>query len=1065
MKENLFQKMRISNYFAKNSCFKLLSLILVINTCFSTATAYGNEVYGANRDLYSVQNLIISGIITDSNNIPLPGASISEKGTTNGAYSDFDGNFSIEVTSENPTLIISYVGYVTKEISVNNQSNINIILEEDAQSLDEVIVVGYGTAKRKDITGSVERVTLEDSPVALSSNTSILQSVRGATPGINIGTQNQAGQTPSIIIRGQNSINGNNDPLIVLDGIVFLGSVNDINPNDIASIDILKDASAAVVYGSRAGNGVILINTKKGKTSKPVIKLSSNTGVNVWQNKPNLLSRDAYLEKYATQVGAASVDDIVWEEEYRNVLQDEGVDTDWIDLVSRTGTIQKHNVSVSGRSDNFNYFFSGGYEEQQGVILGDDFNRISLRSRLQADVTDWLEVGIDGSYTNSDFSGVTANLGQAMFIAPIGYPYRYDGQPFNTASNTSTDLERYPTANNVENPLWGTDGTRDLFDKRNYFRLAANATVKIPWIEGLKYTVNYSISSQYRSLDSFYYEGYYIGLPTEGEPYFNRYSQEAIQANLSQANGSNSRYKDYNYVIDNIINYNKSFNQHNIDLTLVATRDYRKADVSTLSGNNFASLGNTSLGVNGLTFAETINNSYDITERSNVGYLGRIAYGFDNKYNITASVRRDGASVFGEDNRFGTFWSVGGAWTVTKENFLKPNKILSYLKINASYGTNGNQGLDPYETLSGVITGQPGDIEYAFGDNPSESEFGIEQTSLGNTELGWESTTALNFGIHSSWLDSRINLNADVYFSKTRDQIFNRNIPSTSGFTSILASLGQIDNQGVEISLETTNFKTDKFSWTSNLAYWKNSNKIAELYGDDIDGDGVEDDDISNSLFIGESLGAIYGYEYIGVVQESDTQYIADTGAEPGDAMYRDLDGVPGITADGDRKILGFTAPNFRMSFANTINYKNLSLYFLFTGTFGGNGYYLGSNPRHNSLQNRFDYNDIDNGAWWTPENQSTTNLRADFNDSRYLGLQSRGFVRLQNINLKYSFNQDLLNRLNLGIASLDLYANADNPLIFTNWFGGGDPELGVSAQSGTLPVMTAYTVGLNVSF
>lgn len=1065
MKKKVLKKMSVSNCFARNTRFKLLGLIFVLGTFFSPTLAYSNIVTIVNKDPNSVQNLIVTGTITDSNNAPLPGASIIEKGTSNGTYSDFDGSFTLELTTENSTLIISYVGFLTKEVAVNGQTNINITLETDAQSLDEIIVVGYGTAKRKDITGSVERVTLEDSPVALSSNTSILQSVRGSTPGINIGTQNQVGQTPSIIIRGQNSINGNNDPLIVLDGIVFLGSVNDINPNDIASIDILKDASAAVVYGSRAGNGVILINTKKGKTSKPVIKFSSSTGVNVWQNKPNLLSRDRYLEKYATQVDAASVDDIVWEEEYRNILQDEGVDTNWIDLVSRNGSIQKHNVSVSGRSDSFNYFFSGGYEEQAGVILGDDFNRISLRSRLQADITSWLEVGIDGSYTNSDFSGVTANLGQAMVMAPIGYPYRYEGQPFNTATNTSTDLERYPTANNVQSPLWGTDGTRDLFDKRNYFRLAANATVKIPWIEGLKYTVNYSISSQYRRLDSFYYENYYIGLPTEGEPYYERYSQTAIQANLSQANGSNSRYKDYNYVIDNIINYNKSFDKHNVDLTLVATRDYRKTDVSTLSGNDFAALGNTSLGVNGITFATTQNNSYDITERSNVGYLGRLSYGFDNKYNLTASIRRDGASVFGADKRFGTFWSVGGAWTLTQENFLNNNKILNYLKINASYGTNGNQGLDPYETLSGVITGQPGDIEYAFGDNPSVSEFGIEQTSLGNSELGWESTTSLNFGIHSSWLDNKINLNADVYFSKTKDQIFNRNIPSTSGFTSILASLGQIDNQGIEISLGTTNYQTDNFSWTSNLSYWKNSNKIKELYGDDIDGDGIEDDDISNSLFIGESLGAIYGYEYIGVVQETDTQYIADTGAQPGDAMYRDLDGEPGITAAGDRKILGFTTPNFRMALSNTINYKDFSLYFLFTGTFGGNGYYLGSNPRHNSLQNRFDYNDVDNGQWWTPENQSTTNLRADFNDSRYLGLQSRGFVRLQNVNLKYTFNQDFLKRLNVGIGSLELYANADNPLVITNWFGGGDPERGISAQSGTLPVMTAYTVGLNVSF
>lgn len=1052
-------------YFHGKMRVKLMGLIMLLcsySISYASAITIENDLKNKGG---LAQNHTVTGTIVDANNVPLVGASILEKDTGNGTYSDFDGNFSLEVSNENAILNISYVGFKSKEVAINGQSTLNIILEDDAQSLDEVVVVGYGTAKRRDITGSVERVNLEDSPIALSSNTNVLQSVRGATPGINIGTQNQVGQTPSVIVRGQNSINGNNNPLIVLDGIVFLGSINDINPNDIASIDILKDASAAVVYGSRAGNGVILINTKKGKTSKPVIKFSSSAGVNVWQNKPDLLSRDRYLEKYATQAGAASVDDIVWEEEYRNVLQDEGVDTDWIDLISRNGEIQKHNVSVSGRSGQFNYFISGGYEEQAGVIIGDNFERISLRSRLQADVTDWLEVGLDGSYTNSDFSGVTPNVGRAMVMAPIGYPYRYKGQPFNTASNTSTALERYPTANNVESPLWGIDGTRDLFDKRNYFRLAANATVKVPWVKGLKYTINYSLSSQYRRLDSFFYESYYIGLPTEGEPYFDRYTQSAIQANLSQANGSNSRYKDYNYVIDNIINYNRSFGKHDVDVTLVATRDYRKADVSTLSGSDFSSLGNTSLGVNGITFAAIQLNSYDVTERSNVGYLARLSYGFDNKYNLTTSVRRDGASVFGADKRFGTFWSVGGAWTLTEENFLNNSDILNYLKINASYGTNGNQGLDPYETLSRVITGQPGDIEYAFGDNPSVSEFGIEQTTIGNPELGWESTTALNFGVHSTWLDNRITLDADMYFSKTRDQIFSRNIPSMSGFTSILASLGQIDNRGVEISLGTTNIQTDNFTWNSELTYWKNRNEIAELYGDDIDGDGVEDDDISNSLFVGESLGAIYGYEYIGVVQESDTQYIADTGAQPGDPMFQDLDGEPGITAAGDRKILGFSVPNFRMGFSNTMTYKDFSLYFLFTGTFGGNGYYLGANPRHNSLQNRFDFNDVDNGPWWTPENQSTTNLRPDFNDSRYLGLQSRGFVRLQNVNLKYTFNQDFLKRLNIGMGSLEIYANADNPLIITDWFGGGDPERGVAAQSGTLPVMSAYTFGVNISF
>ncbi|WP_159019881.1 SusC/RagA family TonB-linked outer membrane protein [Algibacter sp. L3A6] len=1015
--------------------------------------------------LANAQSITVSGLVTDTQNMTLPGVNVLVEGSNTGAQTDFDGKYSI-TAKKGDVLVFSYLGMKTAKVTVGKSSEINVSLEEDIAGLDEIVLIGYGTAKKKDITGAVERVTLEDSPIALSANTSVLQAIRGATPGINIGAQNSAGTTPSILVRGQNSINGNNDPLIVLDGIVFLGSVNDINPNDIASLDILKDASAAVVYGSRAANGVILINTKKGKTSKPVINVSTSTGFNTWQDQPDLLDRDRYLEKYVAQQNIGSIDDIVWEEEYRGVLQDEGVDTDWLDLISRNGQIQKHNVSISGRSDKINYFMSGGYEEQEGVIIGDQFNRISVRSRLQADITDWLELGLDGSYTNSDFSGVTADVGRAFQIAPIGYPYRYDGQPFNTSSNTSTDLERYPTANNVPNPLWGTDGTQENFDKRNYFRLAANAVVKIPWVKGLKYTLNYTLSQQNRSVDQFQYEDYFIALPSENTPYFDRYSQQSIQANLSQANGSNSRYTDRNYVIDNIISYTNTFGEHNIDATFVATRDYRVNDLSTVSGTDFAALGNTTLGVKGVPFATTVTNSYSLAERSNVGYLGRLSYGYAGKYNLTGSVRRDGASVFGADRRFGTFWSVGGAWTVSEENFLKDNSVLNYLKINASYGLNGNQGLDPYETLSPVSAGQPGNIRYSFGDDPSVSQFGISQSGLGNLELGWEETTSLNLGVHTAFLNNRIFFDADVYFSQTRDQIFNRVIPTTSGFSSILASLGQVDNRGVELTLRTENINTEEFKWTSTLTYWNNRNKIVTLYGDDIDGDGIEDDDISNSLFIGKSLGAQYGYEYIGVVQENDTQYIADNGAQPGDPMFRDLDGEPGITGD-DRKILGYNVPNFRMGFSNTFTYKNFSLYMLINGTFGGGSenYFIGANPRSNSFQNRFDFNDIENGDWWTPENQSTTNLRPDFNDSRYSGYQSRGFVRVQNVNLSYGFDQDILTRLNLGIRSLDLYISADNPLIFTNWFGGGDPEKGIAALNGTFPVMSAYTFGVNLSF
>ena len=1011
------------------------------------------------------QNITVSGTINDSSGVPLAGATVVQVGTTKGTQTDFDGNYSFSVASDGE-LQFSYIGFTPQTVPVNGQTTIDIVLKEDAQSLDEVVVVGYGTAKKRDITGSVATVDLEDSPIAKSGNTNILQAIRGVVPGVNIGAQNAVGSTPSILIRGTNSLGGddNNNPLIVLDGAIFTGSVTDINPADIATFNILKDASTAVVYGSRGANGVILITTKRGRTDKPVIKVSTATGFNVWQNKPNLLARDAYLEKFAFQSNVADVEDIVFEDEYRNILQDEGVDTDWIDLISNNGIIERHNISVSGSTDKTNYFFSGGYEQQQGVIIGDRFKRISLRSRLSANITDWLTVGLDGSYTNNDFGGQVADVFLAQRIAPIGLPFRFPGQPFNAAANTSTDLERFPTANNVQNPLWGTDGTRTNTDTRDFFRLAINTKLSVPWVKGLSYTLNYASDIQFLRQDIFESEAYHITLPI-AQPFFDRYSDAALQGNLVQANGSNLRRRTFNYAVSNIVNYNNTFGKSNIDLTVGATRDLRDIDETVLTGSDFSNVGNTALGASGLAFANVVENSRDAIKQTNIGYIGRVSYGYDQKYNLNAAIRRDGSSVFGDDAKFGTFYSVGGAWTVTEEDFIPKSDFLNYLKINASYGTNGNQGLSAFGTLSSIANGLPGNIRVAFGDDPSNSQFGIDQTSLGNTELGFEETTAVNIGVHASLLKNKIALDVDYYSSKTEDQIFNRFIPTTTGFNSILASLGRVDNSGVEITLKTTNISTKDVNWTSGLIFTRNRNEIVSVFGDDNDGDGVEDDDLANSLFIGESIGTIFGFEFIGVVQESDTQYIEDNGAVPGDPMFRDLDGIPGITADGDRKILGTNRANFSMSLSNTFRYKNFSLYTLLSGTFGGNGFYQGQNPRAISYQNRFDFNDVENGPFFTLDNPSTTNLRPDFNDNRFIGLQSRSFVRMQNVNLTYQFTPNVLKGLNLGLSALEVYASGDNVFVITDWFGGGDPERGFAAQSGNLPVPSTYLLGVNLTF
>lgn len=1035
---------------------KLTTLLFLLGLIQVSATVYA-------------QQRSVSGKIVDESGQPLPGVTVVVKGTTNGTVSNPDGNYTISNVPEDATLVFSFVGMRTQEIAVGNQTTINVTMVVDAIGLEEVVAVGYGTARRKDISGAVSTIKLEDSPVANAPNTNALQTLKGNVAGVNIGAQNSPGQTPNILVRGQNSINGNNDPLIVLDGIIYLGSISDINPEDIATMDVLKDASAAAVYGSRAANGVIVITTKEGKSDKPIITYHGSVGVNNWPSPPNLMNRERWAEKYVAQTPSiSSPADIVFDAAFATTLWQQNLDTDWIDLISRNGFIQNHDVAVSGKANRINYYFSGGYNSDEGVIVGDDYQRISVRSRLDANVTDWLKIGLDGSYNKNDYSGVGASVGTAYISHPWGLPYRYKGMPVDPQANTSRKLERYPTGQSVTNPLWGTDGTIDDIDKRNFYRLATYALFRVPKVDGLTYRFNFSINSNVNIRDRFVYEDYYVGEATT-EPYFERYSSAELAKRLSQANGYNNRTNSYSYVMDNIVNFKREFGDHYIDAIVVATRDYSYRKLVSASGSDYSSNGNTLLGVDGIHKATVQKINLDVVERANIGYLGRISYTFKDKYHLTASMRRDGASVFGADQKWGNFPSVGVAWTATEEDFMKGIDKLNYLKLKASYGKNGNQGLQPYQTLARVASGSDGGIRYEFGDAPSTILYGAGQSNLGSPTLGWETTTAFNGGFQSAWFDNKVSLDLDFYFSKTTDQIFLRQIPVMTGFSSIFSSLGQVNNRGVEISLRTNNIDTQDFKWSSSLIYWQNRNKVVSLYGDDINGDGIEDDDISNNLFIGKSLDAIYGYEYIGVVQADDTEYINNVGAQPGDPMFRDIsgpDGVPDgiITADYDRKILGYRKENFRLSFSNNLDYKNFSLYVMLSGIFGGgkDNYYLSPNPRYNSFRDRFDTNEIDHG-WWTPENKSTKYLRPDYIGNRYLGLQSRGFVKVQDVNLSYKLPKGVLS--NLDVNSLEIYVNIRNLYTFTNWYGGGDPEAGIAADSGTYPVPRTFSMGLKVSF
>ena len=711
----------------------------------------------------------ITGIIKDQSGEPVIGANIVEKGTTNGTITDIDGEYSLEVGS-NSILVVSYIGYITQEIPVGKNNTLDVLLREDTETLDEVIVIGYGTTKRKDFTGSVSSVKLENSPIALSPNLNALESLKGNVSGLDIGATNSAGGEPSMQMRGQKSISGSNDPLIVVDGVIFMGSINDINPNDIASYDVLKDATSAAAYGSRSANGVIIITTKRGKTGKPVVTFNATGSMQTWQNKPELMKGEQWLESVMARNNSS---DLSWLKPQELANMEAGREINWLDASTRTGWVQDYQVAVSGAGEKMNYYLSAAYSDNQGVVIGDDYNRITALAKINTDITSWLQIGVDAAFTKSDYSGVGANIGEATQTSPYGVMYRNESEKL---------LEKYPYTQSSVNALWNTDkSVRDNKDIRNNFRANAYAVVKLPWVEGLSYRFNYAGNLSKNQSGDFYYEGYFVKEGAYDDE--TRYSPATLQSLLASANGKINNNTTDSWVIDNILNYKNTFGKHSIDLTAVATRDRKKYEMIETTGSNFAANGNTTLGINGLHKATVQKVNMDNNQRSNIGYLGRASYSYDDRYFFTGSYRRDGASVFGVNQKWGDFFAFGGAWRLSSEKFMSSISYLDDLKLKLSWGKNGNQGLDPYGTLSTINNGASGGVRYEFGG--SDIIYGLNQKALGNANLGWETTESWNTGFESAWLGSRLFVDLDLYFSKTTDQIFTRDIPVMTGFKNM----------------------------------------------------------------------------------------------------------------------------------------------------------------------------------------------------------------------------------------------------------------------------------------
>lgn len=1013
-----------SNYF---------TLLLLVLSCF------GLPPLAAATSGIAASDQVIEGVVSDETGSPMIGATVSLKGDpATGTITDVDGTYRLTAPDGEAVLVFSFIGYLPVEEPVNGRSRIDVSLSPDISQLSEVVVIGYGTQRKSDLTGALISAPLES--FEESPNTNILQSLAGSTPGISIGQTSTAGEEPDIQIRGQSSLNGNQDPLIILDGVYYRGRLSDLNPKDIASVDVLKDASSKAVYGAQAANGVILITTKSGKTErKPLISYSTYYATQAPANELTMKGRAAYLK---------GVRDIDWQNGYLGpdftgenpdwtvenntglfppLLEGlaNGTDYSWYDEVTDPGRISDHQLSVRGRGSNTSYFLSGGYTDQQGWILNDVYERITARVNVDVNITKWLTLGANTFGSFSDYSGESPNFSALPQMSPLAAPRDENGE-----------FIVNPLGDNRLNPfLQSASDDRDL---RNNISGIFYANVQLP-VPGLSYRVNFSNNYRWDALSN-------------SSPFDAGLSGRAIKINRST----------YDVLLDNILTYDRRIGEdHGLNLTLLYGANRISFDENRAEGTNFSNL---ALSYNSLEQAVIQNISSAAWEEKYLYQMARINYDFKNKFLLTATVRRDGFSGFAENNKVGIFPSFGLGWVLSKEAFLADSKTFNFLKLRASYGINGNL-TGRYSSLARVAAG--GDSQYVFGDGGSTVN-GQQISSLANPNLSWERTAGINLGLDFSAFDSKISGSIDYYQSNTTDLLWNFVLPQITGFRSITSNIGEISNRGLEVLLNTTPVRTSAFSWDISLNMAANNNRIESLLGLDLNEDGREDDLIANGLFIGQPIGTIYDYEVTGIYQIRDMDNIP-AGFSPGQYQLRDLNGDGQIRPEDDRRILGHREPAYELGLQNTLRYGDFALKFFIKTIQGGSDGYLNRNDPWASgygtpgvAQSANWYNEIN---YWSPDNPDAVyrlpGTNAAIGGQRYF---ARNFIRLQDISLAYNLNDKMVEKL--GLQGLKVYISGKNLLTITDW-EGWDPETGqgLGTTGGrALPVMKGISFGLDIS-
>ncbi|MGV8137801.1 MAG: TonB-dependent receptor [Mangrovibacterium sp.] len=1010
----------------------------------------------------SRQQKAVSGKVTDPSGAPLPGVTVLIKGTTQGTITDGDGNYKHNNLPSNATLVFSFIGMKTLEIPAGGRSIINLSMEEETVGIEEVVAIGYGTSLKKDLTGSIASVKLDQSPLSILPNVNVLDALKGSMPGFNIGAVTGAGSNPSMLIRGKNSIQASNTPLVVVDGVIYIGSMNEINPMDIASVDVLKDASSTAIYGSLAANGVILITTKRGKTDKPTVQMNVTGGFQTYTNAPDMRGPDGYIQLkkdrfFADNPGATydlNSNLALYELEAYNANHT----VDWFDVVTRQGVFQNYGVSVSGSTPRSNYYFSGNYMDQQGIVVGDDFKKFTVLSKIESQITDWLRVGLTLNIISKNADGIAADLEKGTINGPYAYLYVHDrGESYPGYGDLTHRLERYPQGQTTTfNPLWKTQEYNE--DRNQNYRGSTFAKISVPWVKGLNYTFNYSLNR---------WEGHHANFQDEVMFINTMNLNELIDPSLHlvDANGYVRNQRRTDWYMNHLVSYKRTAGDHSIDATLLAERQGWKSFDTELWAKDFSKTGTTVLGPRAMELGNPANYKIDTDFRElyQLAYMARLNYVYKDRYYISGSIRRDGYSGYAEGHKYGTFRSGAIAWTISEEPFVKDRlRFLNTLKVRLSLGENGNPSVGEYSTFPSIAN-----TDILIGGATGK---GVYANKLANKSLDWEKTTALNLGIDFSVFNNTLGGSVDLYNSNTTNLLLARAIPIFNGFTEVLDNIGKVNNKGIEVQLNSNNMIRGDFRWKSSLNFWLNRNKVVSLYGLDVDGDGKEDDDIAKSRFIGKPLDANYTYVMDGIIQIEDVEYMAIYGGQPGDIKFKDLNTDGKIDANHDRKIVGYNGvPNFTMTLGNTLSYKNFELYFLINYIAGGgkDNYYVGDNLYAyypNALYGGTAGNWLDK-AYWTPENPSNSVTRTNYNNSAY-GYKfprSREFVRLQDVSLSYNFPAILLR--NTPVSALKVYASGKNLLTFSDW-EGLDPESGTTfAGVSSFPVFKIYTFGLNVTF